>query len=282
MYVLGDSLVDNAELLGLPYLPPYANPFSTDRDIMYGVNYASAAGGILDESGQGLGERFSFSKQVENFGITMKQLQNQMNDAQLQQYLSKALVVVILGSNDYVNNYFNPTYPSSSRFKPDKYADILINQYNKQIAGLYSQGLRRFYLAGIGPIGCTPSHKTAARMPPNKCVDSTNNIIQLFNTRLRSQVDRYNVTYPQGIFVFGDIFQAILDILDHPATFGRNNAESICLPLLVPCSNRDQYAFWDAYHPTQVVHRFLALTAYNGPKSFSHPITIKQMAQIQI
>lgn len=46
------------------------------------------------------GERFSFSKQVENFGMTKKQLQNHMSDQELQQYLEKALAVVILGSND--------------------------------------------------------------------------------------------------------------------------------------------------------------------------------------
>lgn len=79
------------------------------------------------------GERFSFSKQAENFGITKRQLQNHMSEKELQQYLEKALAVVILGSNDYVNNYLNPGYRTRSKFKPDKYADIVINQYTKQI-----------------------------------------------------------------------------------------------------------------------------------------------------
>ncbi|XP_056682341.1 GDSL esterase/lipase At5g08460 [Spinacia oleracea] len=291
----GKTIIDFlSELLGLPYLPAFANPLLTDRDIMYGVNYASAAGGILEESGQGLGERFSFSKQVESFGITKRQLQNHMSETELQQYLSNAIAVVILGSNDYVNNYLNPSYRSRSKFKPEQYADIVINQYTKQIQALHDQGLRRFLLAGVGPIGCTPSQKTAARLPADKCVTFSNDVVQLFNTKLRTLVDQLNVTHPNAIFAFGDTFQALMDILTHPSTFGlaelgkaccgvgRNNAEKMCLPLSIPCLNRDQYAFWDAFHPTQVVHRQLALVAYNGPRPYTHPFNLKQMALLQV
>lgn len=56
-----------------------------------------------------------------------------MSETELQQYLSNAIAVVILGSNDYVNNYLNPSYRSRSKFKPEQYADIVINQYTKQI-----------------------------------------------------------------------------------------------------------------------------------------------------
>uniref|UniRef100_A0A803L522 Uncharacterized protein n=2 Tax=Chenopodium quinoa TaxID=63459 RepID=A0A803L522_CHEQI len=289
----GKTIIDFlSESLGLPYLPPFANPFSTDRDIMYGVNYASAAGGILEESGQALGERFSFSLQARNFGITKRQLQNHMNETELQQYLTKALAVVILGSNDYVNNYLNPTYPSQSKFKPENYADIVISQYTKQIQALYDQGLRLFFLAGVGPIGCTPSQKTAAQLPADKCVNFSNDVVQMFNIRLRTLVDQFNVTHPNATFIFGDTFQALTDILAHPSQFGlteleraccgvgRNNAEKMCLPLLIPCLNRNQYAFWDAFHPTEAVHRLLALAAFNGPKSYSHPFNLKEIVEM--
>ncbi|KAL9248166.1 hypothetical protein vseg_021520 [Gypsophila vaccaria] len=291
----GKTIIDFlCEMIGIPYLPPYANPFVTDRDIMYGVNYASAAGGILEESGQGLGERFSFRRQVENFNITRHQLMNHMSDEKLQDYLTKALAVIILGSNDYINNYLNPGYRSRSKFRPEKYADIVIDQYTNQIMALYDLGLRRFFLAGVGPLGCTPSQKTVARLPPGKCVDFSNFAPQLFNARLRTLVDKLNASHKNAIFVFGDTFAGLMDILVHPVTYGlsvtesaccglgRNNAETMCLPLQIPCLNRDRYAFWDAFHPSQAVHRVLALKAYNGQQNVAYPINLKQMAQIKL
>lgn len=39
------------DLLGLPYLPAHANPNLNFSKLLAGVNYASAAGGILDVTG---------------------------------------------------------------------------------------------------------------------------------------------------------------------------------------------------------------------------------------
>lgn len=40
-----------ADAIGLPYPPPYLAPTSHGKAILQGVNYASGAGGLLDESG---------------------------------------------------------------------------------------------------------------------------------------------------------------------------------------------------------------------------------------
>ena len=42
------------ELLGLPYLPAFADSSTTGDNVLRGVNYASAAAGILDETGRNL------------------------------------------------------------------------------------------------------------------------------------------------------------------------------------------------------------------------------------
>lgn len=38
--------------LGLPLVPPYLSPVSIGGNVLKGLNYASAAAGILDETGQ--------------------------------------------------------------------------------------------------------------------------------------------------------------------------------------------------------------------------------------
>lgn len=45
-------LICAAEMLGLPFAPPFTDPSMSDPQIFQGVNYASAAAGILDETGK--------------------------------------------------------------------------------------------------------------------------------------------------------------------------------------------------------------------------------------
>lgn len=44
----------SGEMAELPVLPAYTSPFVTGTNMLKGVNYASAAGGILEETGQNL------------------------------------------------------------------------------------------------------------------------------------------------------------------------------------------------------------------------------------
>lgn len=61
---------------------------------------------------------------------------------------------------------------------------------------------------------------------------------------------------------------------------GRYQGEITCLPLQIPCPNRDDYMFWDAFHPTEVVNKIIAEKAYGGPPAVCYPINVKKMAQL--
>lgn len=56
-----DELNFSGEMLGLPYLPTFVESRSNVSAIVSGVNYASAAGGILSETGQHLVIMSSFA-----------------------------------------------------------------------------------------------------------------------------------------------------------------------------------------------------------------------------
>ncbi|KAF5745072.1 GDSL esterase/lipase [Tripterygium wilfordii] len=292
----GENLVDVLnEFLGLPLLPSFATTSSgstAGKDIVHGVNYASAAGGILDESGLNLGDRYSLRRQVQNFEITLTQLKTQMNGNELNQYLAKSLVMMIFGSNDYLNNYLLPSiYTTSLTYNPNDFADLLINKFTPQILALHGFGFRKFFLVGIGPIGCMPNLIATGLAPPGKCVEFVNNWVQIFNVKLRALVDQLNRNHSTGtIFVYGNSYGAFSDVIVNPSAYGfrvtdrgccgigRNQGQITCLPYSFPCSNRDQYMFWDAYHPTQALNRILAQRAYAGPRSDCYPINIEQMA----
>ncbi|KAB2002425.1 hypothetical protein E1A91_D11G067600v1 [Gossypium mustelinum] len=291
----GKTIIDLlGDLLGLPLLPAFTVTFTGQQDIWVGVNYASAAAGILDESGLNLGDRFSLRQQVENFKSTLNQLRNQMEQDTLNQYLAKSLVVINIGSNDYINNYLMPSiYSSSSTYTPEAFAEHLINDYDAQIMALYNLGLRKFLLAAIGPLGCIPNQLAKGFAPPGKCVSAVNDMVEIFNRRLKNLVDQLNHgNYTEAIFVYGNTYGAFNDILGNPATYGfkvvdkgccgvgRNKGQITCLPFSIPCTNRDEYVFWDAYHPTQAFNKIIAQKAYSGPQSACYPINVKQMAQL--
>lgn len=61
---------------------------------------------------------------------------------------------------------------------------------------------------------------------------------------------------------------------------GRYGGDLTCLPLEQPCKNRDQYIFWDSFHPTQAVNAIIAESCYSESGTECYPISIYQLAQL--
>ncbi|MCL7043118.1 hypothetical protein MKW94_022801 [Papaver nudicaule] len=290
----GRTIIDIlADKLGIPYVPSFADPTTRGSRLLNGVNYASAAAGILDETGQHYGQRFSLSTQVLNFESTLDQLRSQMGSGRnLTQYLAKSIAVMVFGSNDYISNFLMPSiYPSSINYSPEDFANLLLNHYTRQILALYSVGLRKFLLAGIGPLGCIPNQRASGQAPKGQCFQHANQILGTFNVGLRTLVGQLNANHPGSIFVYANTYGAMGDILNNPAMYGFNTIDHgccgvegseriTCLLGSMPCPNRNQYVFWDAFHPTQAVNAILAERLWMGPPGDCYPINMQQMALI--
>nr|GMD72807.1 GDSL esterase/lipase At1g71250 [Ipomoea batatas] len=285
------------EWLGMPAPPPFADPNTrTGNRILGGVNYASAGAGILEETGQHYQERYTLSQQVVNFESTLNQLRTMMSPADLNTYLARSIAVVVIGSNDYVNNYLLPSlYTSSFNYNPAQFADLLLNRYARQLVALYRVGLRKFYLAGIGPLGCTPNQLATGQAQSGRCVDSVNQMLGSFNGGLRALVDNLNNGgHPGAVYVYGNTYGIMGDMLNNRARYGFTTwdrpccaiittlGQINCAPFMPPCGNRTQYIFWDALHSTQNVNAVLAQRAYSGPPSDSYPVNVQQLANINI
>ncbi|KAL5219858.1 hypothetical protein ABZP36_024571 [Zizania latifolia] len=285
----GKTFVDAlCDLLGLDYLPPFA---TTSSLLSGGVNYASAAGGILDETGQHLGDRFSLSQQVLNLESNLETIRSQMRDDEgYHKYLASSIAVMVLGSNDYINNYLlTSLYDSANNYSPEDYADLLINHYSRQILALHSVGLRKFLLAGVGPLGCIPSLRASGGAPLGQCVDQVNQMVGFFNQGLRSLVDQLNANHPGATFLYGNTSNAVYDMLNNPNSYGFTVVDSGCCVLgadgtceayAEPCDSRDQHVFWDAYHPTQAANLVLAQRAFNGAQDHVYPLNLQHLARL--
>lgn len=82
------------------------------------------------------GDHTSMNQQVSKFGETVQEMTrffrgdaNAMNS-----YIGKCMFYSGLGSNDYLNNYFMPTfYTTSSDFTPKAFAAALLQDYKRQL-----------------------------------------------------------------------------------------------------------------------------------------------------
>ncbi|XP_047948694.1 GDSL esterase/lipase At5g45670-like [Salvia hispanica] len=283
-----------AELLGFDdYIPPYAT--ARGQQILRGVNYASAAAGIRQETGQQLGARIDFTGQINNYKNTVSQVVGILGDEDsAASYLSKCIYSVGIGSNDYLNNYFMPQYYSTSRqYSPEQYADVLIRQYTEQLRMLYNFGARKFVLIGVGQIGCSPNALAQNSPDGRTCVARINNANQIFNSRLRGLVDEFNGNTPDARLIYVDAYGVFQDLIDSPSEFGftvtnagccgvgRNNGQITCLPLQPACQNRDEHLFWDAFHPTEAANVVVGRRAYRAERaSDAHPFDISRLAQL--
>ncbi|CAI9264524.1 unnamed protein product [Lactuca saligna] len=291
----GRTFVDAlAQLLGFrTNIPPYAR--TRGRAILEGLNFASGAAGIREETGNNLGDHISMNQQVRNFGSTVQQMGRYFRGDvnAVGSYLGKCIFYSGMGSNDYLNNYFmHDFYNTGSQFTAQAYADALIHDYSVQLSALYNLGARKVIVTAVGQVGCIPYQLARYNGTNSRCNEDINNAILLFNSGLRKLVDRFNKGELQGAkFVFLDSYQATKDLILNAQSYGfdvvdkgccgvgRNNGQVTCLPLQQTCRDRSKYIFWDAFHPTEAANIVTAKLSYSS-KSCTYPINIQQLASL--
>ncbi|CAN1293875.1 GDSL esterase/lipase At1g71691, partial [Linum perenne] len=287
----GYTIVDEiAERLGLPLISPYSQVSSGNGDVTRGVNYASAAAGILDDTGRNFVGRIPFDEQISNFKSTLDQLSTNLGAVEASQGIGQSIFFVGMGSNDYLNNYLMPNYPTKGQYNGQQYADLLVQQYTRQLTTLYNLGGRKFVIAGLGVMGCIPS--ILAQSPSGLCSEEVNKLVTPFNQNVKVMINNFNANLPGAKFIYIDISKMFRDVLTNSGNYGfsvvnrgccgigRNAGQITCLPFQTPCNERGQYIFWDAFHPTEAVNVLMGKKAFDGDINYVYPINIQQLALI--
>ncbi|KAL1533883.1 GDSL esterase/lipase-like protein [Salvia divinorum] len=285
----GYTMVDTiAELLGLPLIPPYSE--ASGNQMRFGVNYASAASGILDITGRNFVTRIPFNQQIKNFENTLDQLTGRLGALEMAQELSRCIFFVGMGSNDYLNNYLMPNYNTKNQYNGQQYADLLVQQYSQQLTRLYNLGARKFVIAGLGLMGCIPS--ILAQSTNGVCSEEVNQLVAPFNTNTKVMINNLIRNLPGVQFSYIDIHNMFQDLLANARSYGfsvvnrgccgigRNRGQITCLPMQTPCPNRNRYIFWDAFHPTEAVNILFGRKAFNGGTDVVYPVNIGQLARL--
>ncbi|XP_059294693.1 GDSL esterase/lipase At1g29670-like [Lycium ferocissimum] len=282
-----------AELLGFDkYIEPYATVKGVE--IFRGVNYASGAAGIRDESGIHLGDRINLNRQLRHHKATISHMSTLLllgNKTLTKEYLSKCIYIVGMGNNDYINNYLMPQYYLSSKlYKPEKYATILIQQYYKQLKTLYRYGARKVAVFGVGSLGCTPAELDLYGTKDSICVDSINSAVQKFADKFKPMIDDLNSNLPDANFIYINITSIAIG---DPTAIGLTNLAEPCCeisPFIAKgqckydgsaCSDRASHYFWDGFHPTEIPNLVSAQRAYTALlPTDAYPFDISHLAQL--
>jgi phospholipase/lecithinase/hemolysin len=269
-----------------PFLSLLQDMSTFKKNILLGANFASGGSGVLDDTGdQRYKEVVPLGTQIQQFDTIRRNFSEIMGPEATVSTLSKSIFIVSVGSNDLFD--YNQT---TNTLSPQDYIINLQQTYHNHLQNLYNLGARKLGIVGVPPIGCCPAVRNALNL--SGCVDLLNEFASGFNTQLEILLHDMSTALPDMKYALGNSYEMTLDIINNPLAFGINeinsaccgqgdlNGASPCIDIYKPnlCMNRDQYLFWDMFHPTERAAGIAALTFYGGGTKYVTPMNFSQLA----
>ncbi|XP_022751982.1 GDSL esterase/lipase EXL3-like [Durio zibethinus] len=268
-----------AEELGIKdIVPAYLDPTLNPQELITGVTFASGGTGY-DPLTPKLASVISMSDQLDHFKEYIAKLKALVGEDRTNFILAKSLFLIVSGSDDIANTYF-VLRARKLQYDVPAYTDLMVKSASDFFKELYTLGARRIAVFSAPPIGCVPSQRTLAGGIERECADDYNVAARLFNKKLSAMLDSLQTSLPGGKFVYIDVYNPLLDLIENPQKHGfevvnkgccgTGNIEvAVLCNKLSPstCTDVSKYIFWDSYHPTEKAYR--ALVAPLLPKYVS-------------
>ncbi|KAF9591712.1 hypothetical protein IFM89_006058 [Coptis chinensis] len=258
-----------AENLGFTsYPPPYLSQQAQGKNLLTGVNFASAASGYNDGTAQ-LYRAVSLTQQLEYFKEYKTKLATVAGQSQAASIINGSIYLISAGSSDYVQNYY--IRPSVNLlYSVDQYSDLLVQSFSTFVQNLYGLGARRIGVTSLPPLGCLPAAITLFG-DSNECVERLNKDAVSFNNRINVTAQTLKGKLSGLKIVVFDIYQPLFDLATKPSENGFAEGRKGCCGTGVietsflcnkrsigTCANASQYVFWDGFHPTEAANNILA------------------------
>ncbi|XVE62689.1 hypothetical protein DITRI_Ditri06bG0139800 [Diplodiscus trichospermus] len=275
-----------SDALGSEPILPYLSPELKGEKLLVGANFASAGIGILNDTGIQFVNIIRMYKQFKYFEQYQVRLADLVGYDEAQRIVNDALVLITVGGNDFVNNYYLvPFSPRSRQFSLPDYVRYLISEYRNLLMRLHDLGARKVLVTGTGPLGCVPA-ELAMRSPSGECAPELQRAAGLFNPQLVQMINGLNEEYGANIFIAANTHQQADDFIRNPGKYGFTtskiaccgqgpyNGLGLCTMLSNLCPNRDEYAFWDAFHPSEKASGIITEKILSGSSNFMSPMNL--------
>ncbi|XP_076907893.1 GDSL esterase/lipase At5g33370-like [Bidens hawaiensis] len=276
------------ELIGAGPVLPFLDPALSGQNLLNGANFASAGIGILNDTGIQFVNIIRMPYQLNDFETYKLRLADLVGTEKAKKLINDALVLITCGGNDFVNNYFLiPNSIRSIQYKIPDYVPYIISEYEKLLMRLYNIGARKVLVSGTGPLGCVPA-SLAQHSRQGECAADLQEAANLFNPQLIKMVSSLNKKIGANVFITVETNLVNLNFISNPKAFGFKTSQEaccgqgpynglgLCTPFSSICTNRDEYVFWDAYHPSQRANRLIAREIFNGTK-YMHPMNLSTL-----
>ncbi|KAF5749281.1 GDSL esterase/lipase [Tripterygium wilfordii] len=246
-----------SEKIGSEPALPCLHPLLHGNRLLIGANFASAGVGILNDTGIQFVEIIRMYDQLDFFRKYQRELIAHVGADKAKEIVNGALFLVVVGGNDFVNNYFLvPHSARSNQFSLHDYVPFLISQFKPILTTLYDLGARRILVTGNGPLGCPPA-ELAARSKNGECATELQQAANMFNPQLSQMLKELNTNYKRDIFVGVNMDILQDDFITDPKKYDRN-----------------QYVFWDQYHLTEKANRIVVDKMMSASADFIFPMNL--------
>ncbi|XP_074374394.1 GDSL esterase/lipase At2g23540-like [Apium graveolens] len=161
----------------------------------------------------------------------------------------------------------------------------LIEEFANQIEELYKLGAKKFSVLSVGAIGCVPIMR--ALNHNGDCVDQVNQLSRSFYAVISSLLQQFSSQFPGFTYSLGNLYGVTMDTILNFVVEGLKDirtpccgdANTTCALGVTLCNNRNEYLFWDMYHPTQVAtDRAAKILLFSEAAEFVQPVNISRLA----
>lgn len=133
---------------------------------------------------------------------------------------------------------------------PDAAAQNIADSVSK----LIDAGATHFFIPNLPDLGLTPYAIDAG------VSEGATGFSIGFNIALASQLADLSEQFSEIDIIQYDAYSFFNYLVDNAESYGFTNTKTGCLAGLTPCTNPEEYIFWDGFHPTTQAHAVFAHT----------------------